>query len=72
MVYTSVIMPEMLLHYGPLSLKNLEHVNLYLKLYFQLKSLSFTCPFIFFHSLDPADSHAAKRLHGVSQITFLL
>jgi hypothetical protein len=35
---------------------------------FPTQNFFLTCRFIFFHSLDLADSQAAKPLHGVSQI----
>jgi hypothetical protein len=64
MVYTFLVISEMLLRYGPLYLKNSEHVNFYLKLYFQLTVSPLRV-------LLPFSTHLT-RLHGVTKITFLL
>jgi hypothetical protein len=42
------------------------------KIVFSTQNFSLTCRFIFFHSPNLADSHAANPLHGVPQIIFLL
>jgi hypothetical protein len=60
MVCAFLVIPEMLLRYEPLYLKNSEHVNIYLKLYFQL-IVSPLRVLLYF-------STHLTRLHGVSQI----